>query len=135
MAQQKAREEQQVREHVGQGLLRAGQREADRDWAAAVTELEKVREALDARPDLGADDLRAEVRERLRLARENQDERQRARQRLTDFQAPCNDALFFHARFTGLEAAQDRDRTRAAARKALAMARSTPVEKTGSMKA
>ena len=116
-------EQEEVREHSSRTLLRAQQYEAAENWADANTELVKAQESLYAQPDLLADELRAEVRDRLasvgRHLAEEEDRRQ-ARKRWQDFQAPYDNALFYEMLFTGLDSGADRDKTRAAARTALA---------------
>jgi tetratricopeptide (TPR) repeat protein/tRNA A-37 threonylcarbamoyl transferase component Bud32 len=118
---QLATEREEVRKRSGETLRRAREFEAAGNWSGVVAELEKVQEALNARPDLRDDELAAEAGEGLTAARRNLEERQQARKRLLDFQAAHDDALFYHARFTGQDAEQDRKKTRAAARTALAI--------------
>jgi tetratricopeptide (TPR) repeat protein len=118
----KAKEQEEVRQRSSENLLRAQQHEAAGNWAAASTELQKAQEALDARPDLRADDLRAQVRRRLAVVRRRlweQEQRQQARRRLEDFQVPYADALFYQTLFTGLDMAGSRAKTRSAIRSAL----------------
>ncbi len=106
------------------GLLRGQQFEAAGNWAAANTELAKAKQALDAQPELDADELRAAVARRLEaVARKlhEQEQQQQARQRLGHFQRPYDDAIFYHTLFTGLDATKNRAKTRTAARAALAV--------------
>jgi tetratricopeptide (TPR) repeat protein len=121
---QRVKEQEEVRERIGQTLLRAQQHEAAANWNAANTELEKAQEALDALRDVRADELRADVRRRLGVVRQRlqeQEQGQQARKRLQDFKAPYDDALFYYTLFTGLDVSDSRIKTRSAARTALAI--------------
>ncbi len=118
------REQEEVRERISRTVLQAQRHEAAGRWEAAQAELAKAREALDALPDLRADELRAEVRRRLAVVHRRlgeQAQRRQARQRWQDFQAPYEDALFNATLFTGLDVAESGAKTRAAARCALAI--------------
>jgi tetratricopeptide (TPR) repeat protein len=118
------KEQEEVRERSAQTLLRAQRYEASKQWNGAHTELEKAREALDAQPELRADELRAEVVRRLVIVRQRlreQEQQEQARKRLQDFQAPYDDALFYATMFTGLSAVESGAKTREAARAALAV--------------
>jgi tetratricopeptide (TPR) repeat protein len=121
---EKVQEQEEVRERSSRTLLRAQQHEAAGQWTEANTELAKAQEALDAQPNLRADELRAEVRQRLEVVRQRLQEqahRQQAQKRLRDFQAPYDNALFYEMLFTGLDPVDNRDKTRAVAQAALAI--------------
>ena len=59
------RQQEQARERNSKRLLEAQRYELDDNGSAARAELEKAQEDLDARPELRADELRGEVRQRL----------------------------------------------------------------------
>jgi tetratricopeptide (TPR) repeat protein len=121
---EKFQEQEEVRDRSSRTLLRAQQHEVAGQWLEANTELAKAQEALDAQPNLRADELRAEVRQRLEVVRQQldkQEQRRQARKRLMDFQAPYDNALFFEMLFTGLDLVENREKTRTAARAALAI--------------
>jgi serine/threonine protein kinase/tetratricopeptide (TPR) repeat protein len=120
----RVREQEGARERGSRTLLRAQQHEAAGDWAEAHTELARAQEALDAQPDLRADELRADVRQRLAAARrhlQDQEQRRQADERLREFRASHDNALFYQTLFTGRDAADNRAKTRDAARAALAL--------------
>ena len=105
-------------------FLRAQQHEAAKNWVAANTELEKAQEALDAQPELRADELRAEVRRRLGVVRHElreQEHAQQAQKRRGELQGPHNDALFYYTLFTGMDAGDNRANALAATRSGLAV--------------
>ena len=120
----KALEQEAVRERSSRTLFLAQQHEAAERWTEAHTELAKAQEALDAQPELHADDLRAEVRQRLsfvRLRLHEQEQRRQAQERGRVCLSSYDDALFYLTLFTGLQVAESQAKTSAAARVALAV--------------
>ncbi len=118
-----AKELEKVRERSGRKLLLAQRYEDAGKFTEAQNELVGAQEALDAQPDLRADDLRAEVAQRLVVVRTRlrvQEQRKEAAERRLRFQKPYRDTLFHQMLFTGLSAAESRGKTRASAREALA---------------
>jgi len=104
-------------ERISQGLLRAEQYEAAGRWDKADTELAEAQAALDAQPDLQADDLRAEVRSRRAVVQQ----RLEAAGREQAFLKHYDDAQFHVVPFTGLDPIANRERMRTAAQEALAV--------------
>jgi tetratricopeptide (TPR) repeat protein/tRNA A-37 threonylcarbamoyl transferase component Bud32 len=117
-------EQEELRERIAETLLRARQYEAEKKWDQAHAALAQAEAALDAQPELSANDLRAELERRKEVVghqlREAQ-RRLRAQQRRASFQGPYQEALFHETLFTGLPIAENLDRTRTAARAALAL--------------
>jgi tetratricopeptide (TPR) repeat protein/tRNA A-37 threonylcarbamoyl transferase component Bud32 len=121
---ERIKEQEAAEKQVSQQLVRAQQYESAEHWTEADRELEGAQAVLDARPDLRADDLRAEVsRRRAAVGQqlEQQQQRQQASQRLQTFQAAYEDALFYQTLFTGQDLPENQARTRSAVQAALSV--------------
>ncbi|HKI34690.1 MAG TPA: protein kinase [Gemmataceae bacterium] len=120
----KFEEQDQVRQRGGRMLGEARRLEAEGRWATAYVELIRARDALEGLPGLHADALRQEVEQHLAdvgRRREEQERRAQAEKHRAEFRAAHDKALFYVTLFTGLDPGDNRDKTRAAARDALAV--------------
>jgi tetratricopeptide (TPR) repeat protein len=123
-----ARQKLKMWEQGSQNLGNAREHLAAGRWTEADHELALGLAALAGEPDLQAGELRQEllrrqeqVRQRLLEQEQRQEQHRQAESRLQAFPAPHHDALFHATLFTGLDLDENRSRTRAAARKALAI--------------
>jgi tetratricopeptide (TPR) repeat protein len=110
-------EREVARNQIDQHVQSARQHEAQGRWPEARAEWDKAQAALDSRPDLRVDELRAEVRERRALVQQRLEADTRERQLLGAY----DDAVFYETLFTGLDPASNRARLLAATRKGLAV--------------
>lgn len=114
---QRIQEQEVVRQRSSDWLLQVRKYVAEKLWSEAKTELARAQEALDAQPELRAEELRDEVRLLQAVVQQGLEVDRRRR----NLQTPYDDALFFETLFTGLDLARNRDKTRTAARSALAV--------------
>jgi tetratricopeptide (TPR) repeat protein len=116
--------QEEVRKRIFLALSEARQHEAEERWEEAHVELVRAREALDDVPELRADELRQEVEKRLPIVserREGQKRREEAQKHRGAFHGLHTRALFYVTLFTGLDPSANREKTREAAREALAV--------------
>lgn len=114
----------QVEKQSRESLRKAQQHEAAERFVDADRELVAGLAALDAQPDLEADDLRDELLERRAVVGKRlqaQRERAEAQERFRRFQAPYDVALLHLTGFTSQDVADNRARIKAAVREALAI--------------
>jgi tetratricopeptide (TPR) repeat protein len=111
---------QDGRERINRELGQADQDMAGKCWSNAVAKLERILLGLDTQPDLRAE-MHNQVEERRQLAQEQLERQRQAHDRLREFQRHYDDALFHQMGFGGMELADSRTSTQAAARAALAV--------------
>ena len=121
---QKFQELDQLRGQIDRQMERASVAEADGRLEDARTELAAALAALDAQPDLAADELRERLGQRQRQVDSLLDkhrQKKQAKDRLAPFKESRDDALFYQIQVTGLDVAASRQKSRASARAALAL--------------
>ena len=114
----------QVKDQSGKALRTAQGHEDAGRWVDADRELSAALAALDAQPDLEADDLRAELLERRATVRQRlleQKKRAEAQGRFVRFQVPYDVAFLHTTGFTSQDVADNRSRIQTAVREALAI--------------
>jgi serine/threonine protein kinase/tetratricopeptide (TPR) repeat protein len=115
-----AKHELEVTEQVSQDIASAQKHEAVEDWKESLAELNKAQSRLDTERDLNLSALRTQVEQRRALMQQRIEGRAQAMKREAALQPPYDEVLFSQTAFTGLDAAQNREKILAAAPKALA---------------